>query len=795
MRGNAGLDDHAIINASTWRWAGSAFVFALALCMVLMCFGLVAQVASAHEFCENEGRRIEQGSAMLPNCRAYELVTPPGKESDEPKAVVVGLSEPSLKSQEGMHALITGNRMAWTSEYVLPGSAAPGLDYLSTRGVTGWSSENVIPQQSVQNGTNCPGLVAMAAYSSNLSTGVLADGFGQPRSFKGESLDCGHDEPILVSGEPQGFQNLFLRNNETSSYQLVNVTPTNAPAPQPALENDGQYFPASFLAGSNDLSHVVFEEELPLTVEAGDGDELYAFSSDTVHLVTILPGGTPTHGTLAGATRNTGLEESTQEFVPYNIASFRHAVSGNGLRIFFEAGGNLYVRINPEQPHEDECADPSKTCTVQVDGVEGGSGSSGAGKFMVASEDGSKVFFTDENRLTSNSGAEAGKPDLYEYDLEKPAGERLSDLTASSSEPADVLGVNGASEDGSHVYFVAEGVLTGKQRNSQGAQAHSGQPNLYVFDSGATTFVATLDATNDSCDWMSQTCLNSPLFGGLTARVSANGAFIAFDSDESLTGYHNIGSTCVPDLTGGSGVEGFAPGACEEIYLYDAAANSLSCASCDPSGAAPAGPAVIRSPGDASQDNEMRNAYPQRNVSDFGEVFFETADALVPSATNGELNVYAYENAQPYLISNGTSEANAYFLDASVDGSNIFFATAQRLLTSDNDTAYDIYDARVDGGFPEPPGATTPCQSEGCRAPATVAPVFTTPSTVSFNEPASGLASSAPKVQTTANATKGHKKKKKKKVRKKPSSASKRDKGHKSHDVKRATASHRRGAK
>jgi hypothetical protein len=682
------------------------------------------------EDCANEQLRGENRSMGLPDCRAYELVTPPDKESDEPRGVEVGLNEPRLDSLPGMHASETGNRIAWTTEYNLPGSGSPGLDDLSTRGPTGWTSENVIPPQSVENGTNCPALVAMAAYSSDLSKGVLADGYAQPGSFKGEALNCGHDEPLLVPGEPQGFQNLFLRDNDTLTYQLVDVTPPDAPAPEPLPVNKGQYFPASFLAGSSDLSHVVFEEELQLTHEAPLGDDLYEWTAGHVRLVTLLPGGEAVLGTLAGSTKNTGLEELTETFVPFNIANYRHAVSGDGSRVFFEAGGDLYVRENAEQPPLEECTASSKACTVQVDVRQGGSGLSGGGKFMIASDDGSKVFFTDESRLTSDSKAEAGKPDLYEYDLEKPGGKRLADVSADATEPANVLGVSGASEDGSYLYFVAEGVLTGTQKNSRGATAQSGRPNLYVFHEGAPTFIATLDASNDSCDWMSPACVDYPLLGGLTARVSANGPFIAFNSDQSLTDYDNTGSACVPELIGGSGgsTGGFSPGACQEVFLYDAATDTLSCASCDPSGAVPAGPAMIPFPAGASTDAEMENKYPQRNVSDNGQVFFETPDALVPGDTNGRRDVYEYEDGRPYLISSGTSAADSYFLDASVNGSDVFFVTAQPLLPRDGDAAYDIYDARVDGGFPESAGPGVSCEGKGCRGAAAAAPAFPAPS-------------------------------------------------------------------
>ena len=697
----------------------TAFLSALLLLTVL------PKPARAAEACPNETARVEQGSTALPDCRAYELVTPANKESDEPTAVKVGLQEPSLFSTEGVQASVTGERLAWTSEYILPGSKTPGVSYLSTRGTDGWSSENVIPPQSVENGLACPLEIGMVAYSSDLSKSVLADGAKQPGSFFEEASNCGHDEPRLAAGELPGFQNLFLRDNNSLSFQLVDVTPPDAPAPEPSPENQlpqnkDQYYPASFLAGSKKLDHVVFEEELPLTANAGSGDELYEWTAGTDYLVTVLPNGTAVHGTLASATRNVDQELSTKTIVPYNIANFNHAVSEDGLQILFEAEGNLYARENAEQPVSEECSNPSDACTVQVDGAQGGPGVSGGGKFRIASEDGSKVFFTDESRLTIDSNAETGKPDLYEYDFARPVGQRLSDLTPDAAEPANVLGVSGAASDGSYVYFVAEGVLT-SAHNSGDASASHGEPNLYLSHDGATTFIATLDAatlskSSDSCDWMSAACTDSPpeKRGGLSARVSTNGAFIGFNSDLKLTGYNNVGDHCVPSGPTDNQIIKYTPGACEEIFLYDAEANTLACASCGPDGVAPVGPAVIRFPAPVTVNLNLRNAHPQHNVSNAGQVFFETGEPLVRSASNGKLNVYEYQDGQHYLISGGTGEADSYFLDATPDGSDVFFATAQPLVRGDGDSVYDIYDAHTDGGFPEPPVPGATCEA-GCK--------------------------------------------------------------------------------
>jgi hypothetical protein len=672
----------------------------------VLALGAGAATASAGS-CPNAQFRTGY-SAHLPDCRAYELVTPPGSPAPIAplylQTLIPGFSLPEGNLQA--HAAVDGGRMAYGSEE--SNSQSPGLIYLATRGPEGWSSENVIPPQSVENGICLFGVV-IGDWSLDLSKGVLTDGieFSTP-------TECGHDEPELVPGEPQGLQNLFVRDIGSGSYQLVDVTPSSV---VPAV--------AHLDAGSADLSHVVFDENAKLTTNAPSGDALYEWSAGKVYLVTILPGGTVTQGQLAGAVVNEQSEH------PRQTGSFSHAVSANGLRIFFEANGNLYLRENGAQEPAKECIEATKACTVQVDAQQGGSGT-GGGTFRWATADGSKVFFTDERRLTGNSTAKAGEPDLYEYDVNSEAGGpgTLTDLTASAGEPANVQGVSGVSEDGSYVYFVADGVLQGAGENSRHATAQAGKPNLYLLHAGATRFIATLDpASSDVCDWTA-VCL--------TARTSSNGEFIAFDSTQSLTGYDN--SPAQPtdcEYTLGTPYRPGAP--CIEIFRYAATAGELACASCDPSGAPPTASATIRTPA-LNFSSSANTEYLARNVSDSGRVFFDTAvsagigtpNALLPAAANGKGNVYEYDDAGLHLISSGTSSEASYFYDATSDGSNAFIITAQQLLPQDTNASYALYDARVGGGFPYTPPAA-PCSGEACKGAATSVPVFSAPSSVTFS--------------------------------------------------------------
>src|SRR4029077_13331124 len=128
----------------------------------------------------------------------------------------------------------------------------------------------------------------------------------------------------------------------------------------------------------------------------------------------------------------------------------------------------------------------------------------------------------------------------------------------------------------------------------------------YAEHDGELVFIATLDPQHDSCDWTTNT--GCPLEGqlietrGLTARVSTDGSYLAFTSLLPLTGQSNV------DANTGE--------ADSEVFRYDLATKTLSCASCSPTGAAPTASAAIRYPSVPITFTLWREAYPQRNVSD-----------------------------------------------------------------------------------------------------------------------------------------------------------------------------------
>ena len=123
----------------------------------------------------------------------------------------------------------------------------------------------------------------------------------------------------------------------------------------------------------------------------------------------------------------------------------------------------------------------------------------------------------------------------------------------------------GISEDGAYVYFVAKGALA--------SGAVQGEDNLYVIHESGGGWTRRSSRPSRRRRSGRLAAPNGKFEAELvTSRVSSNGRYVTFMSDRSLTGYDNrdVGSG-QPD---------------EEVYLYDAEANRLACASCDPSGSA-----------------------------------------------------------------------------------------------------------------------------------------------------------------------------------------------------------------
>ncbi len=245
----------------------------------------------------------------------------------------------------------------------------------------------------------------------------------------------------------------------------------------------------------------------------------------------------------------------------------------------------------------------------------------------------------------------------------------------------------GTSDDGTFVYYAKKTTFFGPA-------------GVFLWRAGVLTPIAASVAADSY----------PPTTG--TARVSADGRHLLYVSSAfEITGYdsRNI-ATGKP-----------AP----EVYLFTApgAISSGSiCVSCNPFGERPTGAASL--PGAAPNGADGLYSYKPRVLSaDSRRIFFDTFDALASQDTNEAKDVYQWEERGSgdcvkqdgciRLISSGRAENGASFLDASVDGSDAYFLTDGSLVPSDPG-AYDVYDARVGGGYPLPPSAV-PCFGDTCQ--------------------------------------------------------------------------------
>jgi len=152
--------------------------------------------------------------------------------------------------------------------------------------------------------------------------------------------------------------------------------------------------------------------------------------------------------------------------------------------------------------------------------------------------------------------------------------------------------------------------------------------------------------------------------------------------------------------------------------------------------------------------------------ADGSYVFFQSTDALTPGAFDNELtfdgsgyanNVYEYHDGNVYLISGGHdpnakgNQPAVRLVGTDASGDDVFFMTAEQLVPQDTDTNMDVYDARVDGGFPVPLSPPE-CSGDGCQGPLSPAPTLLAPGSEFQAGEAGPLAVSAPAAAPKAKA-------------------------------------------
>jgi hypothetical protein len=466
----------------------------------------------------------------------------------------------------------------------------------------------------------------------------------------------------------------------------------NVPAAQGPQGNTNP--DAGLVAASRDLSKLFFAVSdhtlLGSATGTKHGEDLYESSGGELRQVNVMGSSPGSTIGACGANIVKGKEEAGE-------VSSVHAVSSDGSRVFFEAvpGANcseakhLYMRMDGES-------------TVDI----------GAYRFVAANSEGTKLLLERGDLETH---------EIFLYDVESATIKPL--LTVHGQLLLEV------SEDLSTIYFFSDEQLTS---DTPAPSTGAFTSFLYRYDvpGEKLTFV-------DSVDHLEQ------------MKVSSDGRYLYFEA------------RTVGGVPGGHETQGYAP---SEAYRYDSGESVIQCVACastfDPE---PKLLSVFGQVGGRGGMLDSRTGNPQELFAsgDGDYVFFDTPSALVSSDVDGEVapsvapgtgaesptfsvSSDVYEWRKPgvdgcahlqgcvALITNGRGGYLNLFLGTDESGRDAFIYTSSELVPQDNDSAGDIYDARVGGGTQPPPPRPVECEGDACSTPAS-APNDATPSSFTFS--------------------------------------------------------------
>lgn len=720
--------------------------------------------------------------AGLPDNRAYEMVSPVEKGGN------VTMPNLAFSDASGEHVIVDGGVFN-----ALLSNGASWMD--ETRTPTGWSGVQIGP---------APGSQAFYLEQRETTLSAVSDDFSR---FAFQTLMPLDPHDLGTSSD------VYVRDGLTGPLNWVSAPP--APTIKEEGPSLGCFLPifcignSAVIAGASaDLDDVVWGQRTPLVAPPASlpgfppdthehGYELYESHSGSDQLVGLVPSGSssecnPSHGACVVPPCGAAMGNASygNGYSGEGFATTLGAVSSDGSQVVFTSPDPNTESLAGCTPAEIYVRQGG-TSTVEASASQkpGGDPNGARRKTYVgtAAEGGqiTTVFFTSSEELTedANTGSSDQGNDLYAYSF---ATGKLTDITADHNpfDPsgAGVISFIGSAENGSRVYFTASGALA--------AGATAGQSNLYVYDatSGKTTFIAPGSGISGPSSGVGYTGAGSE---NLTSEMTPDGEHLAFVSRERLTAYENLGPDCV--LSQGE----LKPGACAEVYLYDAPTSHLACVSCSPEGVPPVGSARLPHRQFAEGSTIVMNpgTLPRpRAISDDGSrVFFDSPDQLTPEAptpsiTNAievlaergdfEPNAYEYEDGHTYLIAPA-----AVVLNTTPNGNDVFISTFAQLVPQDRDGSADVYDARVDGGFPVL--AAPACSGTSCQGVPSPSPIFATPPSVTFNgmgnfpPPSPAAKSRAKSKATPGRCKKGYVKKRGRCVKKSKASKSSHSKGRK----------------
>ena len=505
------------------------------------------------------------------------------------------------------------------------------------------------------------------------------------------------------------------------------------------------------VSASTDLSRVVFEESAALL--DWPFDQTFHNPNDYVYTVLEYVAGA-SEPILVGVNGGRGSTDLIGE-----CGTRLNKLSADGRTVIVTVNGQGNGGCSQPAPAVNEIyARIDESVTVKISGrspdgctvPQCQSSAPAPATFAAASVDGRRIVFRSAQQLTDD--ATDGSENLYLYDFSRPAGARLTAISAVASGTPGLGGVAAVNDSGTHVYFVARGALA-SEPNAANEDPEPGSHNLYLYErdgvhpGGRLVFIAQLDGADVSI-WA----------GNFRATVTPDGRYLLLMSRSDLTD------------------DGADSGA-TEVYRYDAQTAELTRVSVGERGfngnGDETGPpcASVGSGGDCKSDaliaTGMGGTTGLRSMSDDGRfVFFASPAALTPGATDYEpsgpvdfntgdeyyrQNLYEWHDGRVSLIAAGralpvyNSEQFSPLVGTDATGSNVFFKTQASLSGTDTDNGQlDIYTARIcTEADPciKPPVRASACSGDGCQGTPAGTPASPVAATVSFAGPGGSTSS------------------------------------------------------
>jgi hypothetical protein len=626
---------------------------------------------SSAQLCDNTVYRTGL-SASLPDCRAYELVTPAETRGVPPVAQTSGSGQPY-----GNSWFVTPRGAGAGDSVAYAIGALPGFDgtgqgdgFRARRGegahpTSGWTSE-LYGFSFAQVGGSVPGRHGISADQHYWLWDVLA-------------VDTPTEETFPLGNYLRtrpGEANPACSPDPDLEFELVGCA-----LPDPDLKAEGRHL-------SPGGSHVIFSSTEQLETEAAPpGTEaIYdrkAGGADA-EVISIAPGGS-----------SFGSGEDAIYF----------AATEDGSTVVFSVDGTLYLH--------------REGATVEV--------AEEPNTFAGLSADGTRVFYMDETfQFQSTSPPPA---DLFVCDVDAGPCVGGADPAGLTQIAAESIFVNVAA-DGSRAFFTSEDALTGPgEENENGEHAEASEHNLYAWDEAGIGFIAILDPQDligwgseteeDLLQWTRASTGQGPGAGigrGLSpTRSTPDGDVLVFQSHARLTSFDNEGKGQIYRAGPGGGLE---------------------CVSCDPSNGPPSADALLQSfqPSGVTNPNTLIPNVSDDGETVFFQssdpLVPDDANSVVDVYQWRAQGSGACDLPEGCLalISSGQGEKPSYLYGMTADGHDVFFVTPERLVGADIPGSPSMYDARVGGGIPNPPAAE-PCHGDACQSLGSGSPPLASPTT------------------------------------------------------------------